>query len=149
MTSRPLAVRELALSTMRADQVAALQKLDQWPLAMITDKLVSAGRLSAESIDEHVHLYKQFMFFQGMNSNQRCGMYSIEVDEIWHQHILYTKDYEQFCHEVFGRFIHHTPCNVMDTSPAAMEEYSKWVANLHEVFEGPPLKPRIPPYCMG
>ena len=31
------------------------------------------------------------------------------IDIAWHEFILMTKDYEQFCHKYLGRFIHHTP----------------------------------------
>ena len=32
-----------------------------------------------------------------------------QVDEAWHHFILYTKDYDKFCHRFLGRFIHHVP----------------------------------------
>ena len=31
------------------------------------------------------------------------------VDELWHEFILYTRDYHAFCSKAFGRFLHHTP----------------------------------------
>jgi hypothetical protein len=31
------------------------------------------------------------------------------ADKAWHQFILHTRDYEAYCLERFGRFIHHTP----------------------------------------
>jgi hypothetical protein len=34
---------------------------------------------------------------------------SERVDEGWHNFILFTKDYADFCHRNFGRFIHHVP----------------------------------------
>lgn len=32
-----------------------------------------------------------------------------KIDEAWHLFILHTKDYENFCNEYFGFFIHHKP----------------------------------------
>lgn len=34
---------------------------------------------------------------------------SIRVDAVWHEFILFTRLYERYCNEVFGRFIHHQP----------------------------------------
>ena len=34
---------------------------------------------------------------------------SDDVDQAWHLHITRTADYERFCREVFGRFLHHQP----------------------------------------
>jgi hypothetical protein len=31
------------------------------------------------------------------------------VDEMWHNFILFTKEYQRFCDEHFGSFIHHLP----------------------------------------
>jgi len=32
-----------------------------------------------------------------------------KIDEAWHNFILFTKDYADFCEEFFGHFIHHRP----------------------------------------
>ncbi len=34
---------------------------------------------------------------------------STAVDEYWHEFILFTKEYQDFCINVAGRFIHHEP----------------------------------------
>lgn len=31
------------------------------------------------------------------------------VDEMWHNFILFTKEYHAFCDKNFGRFVHHQP----------------------------------------
>src|SRR5688572_3797633 len=37
------------------------------------------------------------------------SMPSQVTDDLWHELILHTKAYEQFCNRAFGRFLHHTP----------------------------------------
>lgn len=32
-----------------------------------------------------------------------------EVDELWHTFLMFTQDYQRFCTEVAGGFIHHAP----------------------------------------
>lgn len=34
---------------------------------------------------------------------------SVSIDEVWHNFILFTEDYVQFCKSHFGRIIHHRP----------------------------------------
>lgn len=41
------------------------------------------------------------------------SMPSQVVDDLWHEFILYTKNYEVFCRQAFGRFLHHTPAVVL------------------------------------
>ncbi|MEP1740098.1 MAG: hypothetical protein ABJI60_12475 [Kangiellaceae bacterium] len=31
------------------------------------------------------------------------------IDTMWHNFILFTKDYTDFCHHYFGSYIHHVP----------------------------------------
>lgn len=33
------------------------------------------------------------------------------LDEMWHNFILFTRDYEAFCQQHFGRFVHHQPAS--------------------------------------
>ena len=40
-----------------------------------------------------------------------CSMYSKLVDEAWHQLVLFTREYTDFSHRHFGRFVHHNPSN--------------------------------------
>lgn len=36
-------------------------------------------------------------------------MFSPEVDDIWHEMLLFTREYESFCEQWYGRVIHHAP----------------------------------------
>jgi hypothetical protein len=35
------------------------------------------------------------------------------ADDLWHEFILYTRHYEAFCKQAFGRYLHHTPAVVL------------------------------------
>ena len=37
-----------------------------------------------------------------------------KVDSGWHEFLLFTEDYQQFCLTFFGRFIHHRPRRLED-----------------------------------
>jgi len=41
------------------------------------------------------------------------SMPSQVVDDLWHEMILYTRLYDNFCQQAFGRFMHHTPAVVL------------------------------------
>ena len=46
-------------------------------------------------------------------------MPSVIVDEMWHELVLHTRDYAQFCDAAFVRFLHHTPESAMSVQAAA------------------------------
>jgi uncharacterized membrane protein YgcG len=42
------------------------------------------------------------------------GMPSRAVDVAWHEFILMTREYQSFCDEAFGYYLHHSPEETMD-----------------------------------
>lgn len=52
-----------------------------------------------------------------------------EIDEMWHEFILFTKDYMDFCERYFGCYIHHLP-NVFDNAPISAAEADAEVKQL-------------------
>lgn len=44
-----------------------------------------------------------------------------EIDEMWHEFILFTEDYMNFCERYFGKYIHHLP-NVFDNAPIPRDQ---------------------------
>lgn len=49
------------------------------------------------------------------------SMPSQVVDDLWHEFILFTRNYERFCGQAFGRFLHHTPVEAMTTPHQASD----------------------------
>jgi len=56
---------------------------------------------------------RQF-FMAYLKSGQRyVSMPSQVVDDLWHEFILHTREYQEFCDKAFGQFLHHTPAAVL------------------------------------
>lgn len=53
--------------------------------------------------------YKNFLFLKKKYGNKYSLPPSIDIDEIWHNHILNTKKYAEDCNIIFGEYLHHTP----------------------------------------
>lgn len=47
------------------------------------------------------------------------SMPSQVVDVAWHELILFTKEYQSFCKNALGRFLHHTPAEAMKSATIA------------------------------
>ncbi len=56
---------------------------------------------------------RQFFRCSLAANKQAVAMPSQVVDELWHNFILYTRNYQQFCQRAFGHYLHHTPAVVM------------------------------------
>lgn len=56
---------------------------------------------------------RQFFLAYLLSGRKFVSMPSQLADELWHEFILYTKAYDAFCRQAFGRFLHHTPAVVL------------------------------------
>jgi hypothetical protein len=52
---------------------------------------------------------RQFFIAYLMSGRRYVSMPSQIVDDLWHEFILYTRDYDSFCRRAFGGLLHHTP----------------------------------------
>ena len=52
-----------------------------------------------------------------------------EIDEMWHEFILFTEDYMAFCDHFFGEYMHHLP-NIFDTLQFSREDAENEVEKL-------------------
>lgn len=67
-----------------------------------------------DDVEVLIKEYKDFMYLAA-TSEDECTP-SKAVDDIWHHHILHTKDYlEHWCGNVIGKVIHHNPEKPGDT----------------------------------
>lgn len=82
--------------------------------------------------------YKKFIYLICLSGTVLTP--SDAVDEAWHLHLLYTRDYwDRFCGEVLGRAIHHTPTTGGPAEDAKYREaYGRTLALYEAEFGTPP-----------
>ena len=56
---------------------------------------------------------RQFFLAYLKSGQKPVSMPSQVVDELWHEFILYTKAYDLFCKQAFGKFFHHVPSSAL------------------------------------
>lgn len=75
--------------------------------------------------DEQVHLVfralRDYFFICSQAKRKMVAMPSQVVDDAWHEFILFTRSYKQFCQKAIGRFLHHTPTEAMSAPTHAQE----------------------------
>lgn len=87
--------------------------------------------------------YKRFLFLAYKYPNKRLAVLK-DVDELWHLHILNTKQYFCDCEGLFGEYLHHTP--LLDTEGASGDLVEKTNQLYAEHFgERPDASSKIAP----
>lgn len=89
---------------------------------------------TAQVIDE----YRRFAFLAAEAGHPVTP--SKAVDEAWHLHLLYTRNYwEEFCPKVLGRSLHHHPSDGNSESEQMFEDqYEKTLTSYERLFAEPP-----------
>lgn len=59
---------------------------------------------------------RQFFLAYLRSGTRFVSMPSQIADDLWHEFILYTREYQSFCRKAFGGFLHHTPAVVLSAN---------------------------------
>lgn len=88
---------------------------------------------------------RKFFLAYLRGSRKPVAMPSQVVDDLWHEFILYTRNYEVFNQQAFGRFLHHTPAAVMSKDRSNNEALRRtWWHSCLEENINPKAPNRLP-----
>jgi hypothetical protein len=108
----------------------------------LEEKLLAKGKfLSKDEYEEAFRELKKYFVLCHVSSDG-VGMISETVDEVWHQFILFTREYHAFCTKYFGHYFHHRP-NLAST-PIEAESRQRFLTLYGEHFG---LLPKIWGVC--
>lgn len=79
-----------------------------WPPGLL-DKLQGRRRFGRKESALVAEGLRSFFLAYLRSGNRYVAMPSQVADDLWHEFILYTRAYEEFCKAAFGGFLHHTP----------------------------------------
>lgn len=77
--------------------------------------------LSDDNITLVFDTLREYFFMTHRAGKTMVAMPSQVVDVAWHEFILFTRAYKEFCDRGLGRFLHHTPTEAMKTPTLAQE----------------------------
>jgi hypothetical protein len=55
------------------------------------------------------------------------------IDKVWHEFILFTEEYTEFCKNTVGHYIHHRPSTSANRSK--METWPQWLPEIWQIEE--------------
>ena len=112
----------------------------------ITNKIVEKyPHLSPPQAALAIDGLREYFHVCNVAGNRMVSMPSQVVDVAWHEFILFTRQYQNFCRAALGRFLHHTPAEAM-TAPTIAQEGIKraWKIACHREKIAPKSPDRLP-----
>ena len=97
--------------------------IDNFPYSRLLDKRLAARRPELSEAQRQAVFVGLSDYFQLCRTagKRMVAMPSQAVDDAWHEFILFTRQYNQFCQGAFGRFLHHTQAEAMSAPTQASE----------------------------
>jgi hypothetical protein len=86
-----------------------------FPVGLFEKVRKKQSQLSLKDCQLVGHALRQFFLTYLKSGFGYVSMPSQVTDDLWHELILYTKQYEFFCNRAFGRFLHHSPAVVLSS----------------------------------
>jgi hypothetical protein len=79
---------------------------------------------------------KRYLVLTEVDRTKTWKMHSVRVDEAWHQFVLFTVAYSDFCTKYFGRYRHHSPRNAPPTELKSAPEatLAEFAARYRDIF---------------
>jgi len=112
--------------------MAVIESID---LANVMRKLRLSEGWSEEEAATAERRYRRFLCLHYLDAEFNL-VPTLDIDKVWHQHILHTQDYALDCERVFGAFLHHAPGadDSEDTQQHMRDDFEKTGAFYRERF---------------
>lgn len=95
------------IKTKRKNNCLPLNRVMSYRFQPLIDRLVEKKGLKRTEAEELYRDLMRFMFLCGTRSEVLAP--SERIDLAWHEFLLFTKQYQEFCSRMFGFFVHHKP----------------------------------------
>jgi hypothetical protein len=90
-----------------------------FPITIKKNVVAKYPHLTESDLAEVIRGLRTYFHICLLARKRQVSMPSQVVDVAWHEFILFTKQYKQFCDSAFKRFLHHMPAEAMTTPTIA------------------------------
>jgi len=114
--------------------IAAHEFEDGVPVRSFLDRLAQEQGWPRAYAEAAIGEYRRFCYLAGKADH--IVVPSDAVDQVWHQHLLYSENYWRvFCPDVLGRDFHHVPARGdVDDADRMRRDYAATLADYENVF---------------
>ncbi len=102
----------VSVTQMKEDLDYARQLIYAVDLDAVINRLVKIESWSQKDAIAAVQQYRNYLFLRKKYPDHNLPP-SIDIDDVWHAHVLHTKEYRTFCKEVFhnkeDKYLDHDP----------------------------------------
>jgi len=109
---------------------ALLQRLCISESRDLQSLMATSANEKLQNMEELIDEYIRFMRLMQLNPSYRLSP-SVMVDHVWHEHILFTKEYRLFCSRHFGSYVDHVPTVEGYSKASMVDDQRSYATTLH------------------
>lgn len=124
-------LRPQGTSILEESHLRFLSDLEQFEAPFLMNKMM---RMCSFGREQYEVLFIEFKKFAALSCfyDRKIAMLSPEVDGLWHEFILFTRQYVDFCDRFLGGYLHHEPA--MEDSPKGLDEEERFFELYERTF---------------
>lgn len=103
---------KVELSEFHKERIGMIDNFDYSKVRTKVDK--DLGGVPKSYLDTGIENLKKYYVVALLDPKNKHAV-SRPVDPFWHSHVLFTKDYQKFCKDIFGGYVHHEPLDENDS----------------------------------
>ena len=106
----------------KSGKICSLDKALEYQNDELVHRFISLWEVSFAEAQDLFLETKKWLWICAHPEKQRLAITTplLIIDEMWHNFVLFSREYTEYCHDCFGRYIHHAP-----TTQSEKEEYKK------------------------
>lgn len=108
-----------------------VRRIKEYDFSLVREKALDEGWVKEKAVDKAIEEFRKYLILIALE-HRGLAMCSRIVDQIWHSFILFTQEYESFCQDVFGHFLHHCPAT--KESPISPEARVHFLTAYQQTF---------------
>lgn len=109
VNSLPMGAKSFPGFSLSEAEIDFLEKLAVFEAPFLEEKLLADSVFpSSQAYQDAFNEFKKYVALSRFFGND-LAMASTHIDNIWHQFILFTKEYHAFCELFLGKYLHHSP----------------------------------------
>jgi len=111
------------------DLLARTENLD---MSKVKARLIDPNKhgLSEQSAESAISAFKRFFFLAGVEGPPLVP--TKVIDNVWHEFLMFTQDYEKACRTLFNKFVHHEPSTGTPDEAAILKKAFMRTQSLHQ-----------------
>jgi hypothetical protein len=129
----------ISIESSRKASTASLDFEAPYLIEKLVKDCVCANEDEARTLFREV---KRFLYLNRTDRSRLWEMYSHRVDEVWHQFVLFTQQYMDFCDVHYGVYLPHAPNNAPKPERGAFPDvptatFAEFAARYETMYDEP------------